>query len=212
MSAKCKVCSKSVYPMDPQINLDGIKFHKPCAKCSDCGCQITVSNFTKNESGDQTVLLCKIYYFKRFHEGGSYLGGDKFKVKADRDMKGSSSSSPVPTSPVGGASTPITPTDTKQTVFNMPQTEVTTPIESAPVAKPEAEVEAPAVETTSTADTTTEDKSPAPIPASTDEDTPSHAAAVESTSVSSESEAVADSGLVEDMGNVAIDENPSSEN
>ena len=85
MSAKCQACGKSIYPMDPQINLDGIKFHKECAKCADCKCQITISNFTKNESKDQTVLLCKTHYFKRFHEGGSYLGGENFKVKSDRD-------------------------------------------------------------------------------------------------------------------------------
>jgi hypothetical protein len=100
MSAKCRICTKAIYPMDPQINLDGTKFHKPCAKCADCGCQITVSNFTKNESSDQTVLLCKTHYFKRFHEGGSYLGGDKFKVKADRDVK---SSSPAPLSHVSSS-------------------------------------------------------------------------------------------------------------
>lgn len=71
--------------MDPQINLDGSIFHKPCAKCQDCNCQITISNFCKNESGDQTILLCKTHYFKRFHEGGSYLGGDKFAKTATRD-------------------------------------------------------------------------------------------------------------------------------
>lgn len=93
--------------MDPQINLDGTKFHKPCAKCGDCGCQITVSNFTKNESSDQTILLCKTHYFKRFHEGGSYLGGDKFKVKADRDIKG----------PSDAALKPVSSTPIKETVF-----------------------------------------------------------------------------------------------
>lgn len=100
MSVKCKACSKSIYPMDPQINLDGVKFHKACAKCGDCGCQITISNFTKNESNDQTVLLCKIHYFKRFHEGGSYLGGEKFRVKAARDVTGSSPLPPAASEPV----------------------------------------------------------------------------------------------------------------
>jgi hypothetical protein len=73
--------------MDPQINLDGSKFHKTCAKCGECGCQITLSNFTKNESNDQTMLLCKIHYFKRFHEGGSYVGGDKYRTKSQRDIQ-----------------------------------------------------------------------------------------------------------------------------
>jgi hypothetical protein len=87
MASKCRVCVKFVYPMDPQINLDGVIFHKPCAKCQDCNCQITISNFTKNVTADETVLLCKTHYFKRFHEGGSYLGGEKFSVKATRDVQ-----------------------------------------------------------------------------------------------------------------------------
>lgn len=73
--------------MDPQINLDGTLFHKPCAKCQDCNCQITLSNFTKTEIEGATVLLCKIHYFKRFKEGGSYVGGDKFQVKNTRDVQ-----------------------------------------------------------------------------------------------------------------------------
>jgi len=87
MATSCKICLKAIYPMDPQINLDGSKFHKTCAKCGECGCQITLSNFTKNESNDQTMLLCKIHYFKRFHEGGSYVGGDKYRTKSQRDIQ-----------------------------------------------------------------------------------------------------------------------------
>ena len=87
MATSCKICSNAIYPMDPQINLDGSKFHKTCAKCGECGCQITLSNFTKNESNDQTMLLCKIHYFKRFHEGGSYVGGDKYRTKSQRDIQ-----------------------------------------------------------------------------------------------------------------------------
>jgi hypothetical protein len=76
--------------MDPQINLDGALFHKPCAKCADCNCQITISNFTKGEVDGQLILLCKTHYFKRFKEGGSYVGGEKFQVKASRDLQASS--------------------------------------------------------------------------------------------------------------------------
>jgi hypothetical protein len=32
-------------------------------------------------------LYCKTHYFKRFHEEGSYLGGDKFENKNPRDSK-----------------------------------------------------------------------------------------------------------------------------
>jgi hypothetical protein len=102
MSNKCKVCMKSVYPMDPQINLDGSIFHKVCAKCTDCNCQITLSNFTKNETDGVVTLLCKTHYFKRFHEQGSYLGGDKFQVKNPRDER--AGGAPLPTTGSGGAS------------------------------------------------------------------------------------------------------------
>ena len=77
-SDKCAKCEKSVFPNDPQITFDGAKFHKPCAKCADCSCQITLSNFTK---APDNTLLCKTHYFKRFHEEGNYLGGEQFAHK-----------------------------------------------------------------------------------------------------------------------------------
>jgi cysteine/glycine-rich protein len=87
---KCEICDKTVYPMDPQINLDGSIFHKTCAKCADCSCQITLSNFTRSGS----TLLCKTHYFKRFSETGQYLGGEKFSQKAGGE--GRSSTPPPP--------------------------------------------------------------------------------------------------------------------
>ena len=72
--------------MDPKLNLDGKVFHNSCAKCADCQCQITVSNFAKSETGGQITLLCKTHYFKRFHEGGAYLGGEKYSKQAPRDL------------------------------------------------------------------------------------------------------------------------------
>lgn len=96
--AKCKVCLKAVYPMDPQINLDGNILHKQCAKCEDCKCQITLSNFTKNVSSEKFVLLCKVHYFKRFREGGSYLGADNFAKKAPRDIHAGSKTGGVDSS------------------------------------------------------------------------------------------------------------------
>ena len=75
----------SVYPADPQINLDGSLFHKSCAKCSDCKCQITLSNFAKNETSQSTTLLCKTHYFQRFNQGGgNYVGGEKYHTKTNR--------------------------------------------------------------------------------------------------------------------------------
>ena len=73
MAAKCKLCLKSVYPMDGQLNLDGTILHKSCAKCKDCNCQITLSNFAKHETPEELTLLCKTHYFKRFHEQGQVI-------------------------------------------------------------------------------------------------------------------------------------------
>jgi hypothetical protein len=75
---KCAVCDSAVYPNDPQITLDGIAYHKSCAKCSDCSCQITLGNFCKFG----TTLFCKTHYFKRFSEEGTYLGGEKYAQKS----------------------------------------------------------------------------------------------------------------------------------
>ena len=59
--------------MDPHINLDGSMFHKHCAKCKDCNCQITLSNFNKHEMGIETYLLCKTHFFSRFNEVSQFL-------------------------------------------------------------------------------------------------------------------------------------------
>ena len=84
-ATSCKICSKSVYPADPQLNLDGSLFHKACCKCADCGCQITLSNFAKNETSQCTTLLCKTHYFQRFNKGGgNYLGDEKYHTKSNR--------------------------------------------------------------------------------------------------------------------------------
>jgi hypothetical protein len=72
--------------MDPQINLDGSIFHKTCAKCDECKCQITLSNFTRSGS----TLLCKTHYFKRFSETGSYLGAEKYSQKGSTENRSSS--------------------------------------------------------------------------------------------------------------------------
>ena len=37
MSTKCSSCGQAVYTMDAQIKLDGLCYHKGCAKCNDCG-------------------------------------------------------------------------------------------------------------------------------------------------------------------------------
>jgi hypothetical protein len=106
MSKKCPICTKTVYPMDAQINLDGSIFHLPCAKCQDCKCQITLNNFAKHEFDNKEVLLlCKTHLMKRFHEEGSYIGAEKYKVKAERDVHAAekASHSSAVSSPVAAA-------------------------------------------------------------------------------------------------------------
>ncbi|RYY72536.1 hypothetical protein EON63_20745, partial [archaeon] len=66
----------------PQMSETKLNFH-PCIP----RCQITLSNFAKHESGETITLLCKTHYFRRFREDGSYLGGEKFAVKAARDLQ-----------------------------------------------------------------------------------------------------------------------------
>jgi hypothetical protein len=71
---KCATCERSVYANDPQVVLDGLSYHRACAKCMECKCQITIQNFTK--SG--TTLYCKTHYIKKFKEEGTILGSEKF--------------------------------------------------------------------------------------------------------------------------------------
>jgi hypothetical protein len=109
-----------------------------------------MSNFTKSESNDETVLLCKVHYFQRFREGGSYLGGDKFRVKADRDVRDSSNTTPVPASE-SNSPVPSSTTPANDTVFALPKAVVeekkTVADEAAPVHTEAPAVEGPVAET-----------------------------------------------------------------
>lgn len=71
---KCSNCNRAVYANDPQVVLDGLSYHRACAKCTECKCQITIQNFAK--SG--TTLYCRTHYFKKFNEEGTLLGSEKF--------------------------------------------------------------------------------------------------------------------------------------
>ena len=74
----CKSCNKTVYPFDPQLNLGQHKYHKTCAKCEDCHCQLTLSNYTSAPDGSS--LLCSLHMKIRFRQEGQYRGGGKYKV------------------------------------------------------------------------------------------------------------------------------------
>jgi hypothetical protein len=58
---KCNNCRKTVYPADPKINFDGETYHKGCAKCFDCGCQLTLRNFARELVNGEKVLLCRAH-------------------------------------------------------------------------------------------------------------------------------------------------------
>jgi hypothetical protein len=142
---------------------DGIAYHSSCAKCADCGCQITLSNFTK--SG--TTLLCKTHYFKRFHEEGSYLGGDKFENKAPRDLKNAESS---------GAA--VTDAAVIETVPSIPE----------PSAAPEPAAEVAVVDSSSAP----EGESAAPEQVADTQDPPADAAVDTPAVITSDSSSIAD--------------------
>lgn len=145
---KCAVCDRSVYPNDPQITLDGLSYHKECAKCSDCKCQISLSNFCKFEK----TLFCKTHYFKRFKEEGSYLGGEKYAQKSGgayvtKDSsfvpKESSSNQTAAAAPTSGVDDAEIPSD------NAPPAEAEVPEAEEPTNTSET-VEAPPSETIET--------------------------------------------------------------
>ena len=54
---KCWVCSKSIYPADPQYMFNG-KVHRGCAKCSDCGTSLNPANMfsCKDDKGNPTIV------------------------------------------------------------------------------------------------------------------------------------------------------------
>lgn len=104
---KCATCQRSVYPNDPQIALDGVVYHKECAKCTDCNCQITLANFCKFG----TTLYCKTHYFKRFKEEGGYLGDDKYAHKSSSGAYIAKEASFVPKADGSGTNTSTTTSD-----------------------------------------------------------------------------------------------------
>lgn len=64
---KCKVCTKTVYPMD-QLSTDGVVFHRSCFKCHHCKSTLSLSNYSSIEG----VPYCKPHFEQLFKETGSY--------------------------------------------------------------------------------------------------------------------------------------------
>ena len=74
---KCGTCERTVYPHEPNLNLDGRVFHKKCAKCKDCGKYLSLLDFGKSTDFiKESFLLCKRHYEERFlRSGGNFKGG-----------------------------------------------------------------------------------------------------------------------------------------
>lgn len=64
---KCKVCTKTVYPMD-QLSTDGAVFHRACFKCHHCKSTLSFSSYSSFEG----VPYCKAHFAQLFKETGSY--------------------------------------------------------------------------------------------------------------------------------------------
>jgi len=77
----CRKCERSIYINDAQLRLDGISMHTHCAKCADCNCQLSLSNFSH---GGKNVLLCKTHYFQRFHKENCYADGCKIPAQPQK--------------------------------------------------------------------------------------------------------------------------------
>ena len=73
----CKGCTQNIFLTDAFLNLDGCHYHARYARCKDCGCEITLQNFTAPSAGG-AVLLYKIHYVQLFRQGGAYAGDEKF--------------------------------------------------------------------------------------------------------------------------------------
>ncbi|GJP52392.1 hypothetical protein CLOM_g11513 [Closterium sp. NIES-68] len=78
--SKCKVCAKTVYPME-QLTANGIIFHKACFRCAHCKGTITLNSFSAIEG----VPYCKPHYEQLFKQTGSYSRSFDGAIKAEKD-------------------------------------------------------------------------------------------------------------------------------
>lgn len=84
---KCGLCNGTVYPHEPNLALDGRKFHSKCAKCADCGKYLSLTDFGKASDfidGDMSVF-CKRHYEERFLRSDSKYKGkwERSQIKAN---------------------------------------------------------------------------------------------------------------------------------
>ncbi|TPX35985.1 hypothetical protein SmJEL517_g01835 [Synchytrium microbalum] len=75
----CPNCSKQVYFAEQQLGPGGIKYHKSCFKCTDCGKRL---DSTLSASKDN-VLYCKACHGKKFGPKGYGFGGGSAFLTVD---------------------------------------------------------------------------------------------------------------------------------
>lgn len=77
----CPVCLKNVYVMDAQVKLDGCAFHKVCARCLECQCQVSLTNFASIET-DVYKVYCKAHFPDKDQKGLPPAKVGKYTVKS----------------------------------------------------------------------------------------------------------------------------------
>ncbi|CAA0838769.1 LIM domain-containing protein WLIM2a [Striga hermonthica] len=65
---KCAVCTKTVYPLEKVVTMEGEFYHKSCFRCAHGGCFLTTSSYAALDG----VLYCKPHFAQLFKEKGSY--------------------------------------------------------------------------------------------------------------------------------------------
>ncbi|KAJ3083113.1 hypothetical protein HDU99_000581 [Rhizoclosmatium hyalinum] len=70
MAGGCPRCGKQVYFAEQVLGPAGVKYHKLCFRCSDCGKSLDSTTMTEKES----VLFCKTCYNKKWGPKGFGYG------------------------------------------------------------------------------------------------------------------------------------------
>eukprot|EP00475_Leptophrys_vorax_P030100 TRINITY_DN4481_c0_g1_i2.p1 TRINITY_DN4481_c0_g1~~TRINITY_DN4481_c0_g1_i2.p1 ORF type:complete len:367 (-),score=57.62 TRINITY_DN4481_c0_g1_i2:319-1377(-) len=77
--SKCKVCTKTVYPME-QLTVEGCIYHKACFRCAHCKATVNLNNYSAIEG----VPYCKPHYEQLFKQTGSYTRSFQGAIQAEK--------------------------------------------------------------------------------------------------------------------------------
>lgn len=62
----CEVCNEKIRPHHETVELEDNIFHKDCASCEECDCDLVADTFTQHRQGKTLILLCKPHYSAKF--------------------------------------------------------------------------------------------------------------------------------------------------